>query len=213
MQQSLQYSDTISEAFQLEAEGEKPEGVRNRAEWARMMAVELRKQGSAWAKTVTQPNGEVVPLPSDVLFSDTLTVPDLASVEASLDRSRLLLQPGTDVAAMALDAANSIQARSSLERMLAHQLATAHKVAMEQMGQVDHEESAGAKVKRINAAVRCMNVYQQGMLALHKLRQGGQQRITVQYVNVSEGGQAVIGNVDRRLPETIGVSDRRLKKL
>jgi hypothetical protein len=33
-----------------------------------------------------------------------LTIPGLAAVEASLDRSRLLLQSGTDVAAMALDA-------------------------------------------------------------------------------------------------------------
>ena len=42
-----------------------------------------------------------------------------------------------------------------------------------------------------------MSVYQQGLLTLKKLRQGGQQKITVQYVNVSEGGQAVIGNIAR----------------
>ena len=35
------------------------------------------------------------------------------------------------------------------------------------------------------------------MLALHKVRQNGQQRITVQYVNVSNGSQAVIGNIER----------------
>ena len=33
------------------------------------------------------------------------------------------------------------------------------------------------------------SVYQQGLLALHKVRQNGQQRITVQYVNVSHGSQ------------------------
>jgi hypothetical protein len=42
-----------------------------------------------------------------------------------------------------------------------------------------------------------MAVYQQGLLALHKIRQKGQQRITVQYVNVSNGSQAVIGNIER----------------
>jgi hypothetical protein len=124
-------------------------------------------------------------------------IPDLAAVQASLDRSRLLLQSGTDVAAMALDAANSIQAANSLERMLAHQLAVAHKLVMEQMGQVGYEGNADGQAKRLNAAARCMAVYQQGLLALHKIRQNGQQRIMVQYVNVSNGSQAVIGNIER----------------
>jgi len=39
-----------------------------------------------------------------------------------------------------------------------------------------------------------MAVHQQGLLTLHKMRQNGQ-RITVQYVNVSNGSQAVIANV------------------
>jgi len=42
-----------------------------------------------------------------------------------------------------------------------------------------------------------MSVYQQGLLTLQKLSQGGHQRISVQYVNVSEGGQAVIGKIER----------------
>ena len=42
-----------------------------------------------------------------------------------------------------------------------------------------------------------MTVFQQGMLTLKKIRQGGQQKIIVQYVNVSDGGQAVIGDVER----------------
>jgi hypothetical protein len=82
--------------------------------------------------------------------------------------------------------------------MLAHQLATAHKMAMEQMGQVQDDHNAVVQAKRINAAIRCMTVYQKGMLTLYKLRQGGQQRIMVQYVNVSEGGQAVIGQCEGR---------------
>jgi hypothetical protein len=126
----------------------------------------------------------------------SLTIPDLAAAEASLDRSRLLLQSETDVAAMALDAANSIQARNSLEKMLAHQMATAHKLVMEQMGQVCDEQNARDQTKRLNAAARCMAVYQQGLLALHKVRQNGQQRIMVQYVNVSNGSKAV-GNIAR----------------
>jgi len=74
------------------------------------------------SKKVSQANGEAVPRPTDPFLYDILTVPDLAAVEASFDRSRLLLQQGID-AAMALDASNSIQASNRLERMLAHQMA------------------------------------------------------------------------------------------
>jgi hypothetical protein len=70
--------------------------------------------------------------------SSNLTVQDLAAVEASFDRS-LLLGLGADVAAMALDAASSIQARNSLEKMLAHQLAAAHKEVMQQLGRVKYD--------------------------------------------------------------------------
>ena len=98
---------------------------------------------------------------------------------------------------MALDASVSVQATNSLEKMLAHQMAAVHKLAMEQMGQVSYERDATAEAKRVNAIARCMAVYQQGLLALHKVRQNGQQQITVQYVNVSNGSQAVIANVQR----------------
>jgi hypothetical protein len=40
-----------------------------------------------------------------------------------------------------------------------------------------------------------MSVYQQGLLTMRKLRQGGHQRISVQYVKVTDGSQAVISNV------------------
>ena len=130
---------------------------------------------------------------SDKFSHDILTTPDLPAVEATLDRNRLLLQDGFDVAAMAVDAALSIQASNSLEKMLAHQLAATHKQIMELMGVVSCQPNADAQVKRINAAARCMAIYQQGMLALHKIRHNGQQRIMVQYVNVSTGRQAITG--------------------
>jgi hypothetical protein len=197
MHKTLEYTEEIREAFDLEAQGLNAEAPRNRAEWARMMAVEIKKQGMARIKGVAQSHGEAVPPPTETFLHDALTIPDLAAVEASLDRNWLLLQSGTDVAAMALDAASSIQASNSLERMLAHQLAAAHRVAMEQMGQVRYEHTAADQAKRLNAAARCMAVYQQGLLVLHKVRQNGQQRIMVQYVNVANGAQAVIGNIKR----------------
>lgn len=146
-------------------------------------------------KEFLQGSGEAVPPRAERFLHDTLTVPDLAAVEASFDRSRLLLEHGTDVVAMALDAANSIQASNSLEKMLAHQMAALHKSVMEQIGQLQYEPDAAAQAKRLNAAAKCMTAYQHGLLTLRKMRQGGKQRITVQYVNVSNGSQAVLGDV------------------
>jgi len=78
--------------------------------------------------------------------------------------------------------------------MLAHQMAAAHGHGTPRTG--SYEQEAAVQAKRLNSAARCMAVHQQGLLALHKVRQNGQ-RITVQYVNVSHGSQAVIGNVER----------------
>ena len=43
-----------------------------------------------------------------------------------------------------------------------------------------------------NAAARMMQVYQEGLLTLQKLKTGGKQTMVVQHVQVSDGGQAVI---------------------
>src|SRR5215831_18574327 len=139
MEKTLEYAAQIRAAFDLEAVGLNADGHRNGADWARMMAAETRRQGTAHAKTLAQANGEVLPSPEETRLYDTLAVPDLAAVEASLDRTRLLLPYGTDVAAMALDAANSIKAENSLEKMLMHQVAVAHKQAMDLMAQASRE--------------------------------------------------------------------------
>ncbi|MEO6110653.1 MAG: hypothetical protein ABIQ24_02340 [Nitrospiraceae bacterium] len=192
-----EYADEIKTAFDLESEGSRAEGPRNRAEWAKTVAYEIEKEGLARAKTIKQAHGEVLPPPDKKFLHDTLAVPDLAAVEASLERSRLLLDYGTDVVAMALDTSASIKAENSLEKMLAHELAAAHKMVMEQIGRARGGNHRDTDIKRLHVATRFMTVFQQGMLTLKKLRQGGQQKITVQYVNVSHGSQAVIGNVPR----------------
>jgi hypothetical protein len=182
-------------ACALEGQGDPAHTEHHRAEWARRLAAELRKQGMARSKELAHAKGEAIPPDVTQIFHDTLTVPDLAAVEASFERARLLLSAGPNVAAMGLDAAGSIQARNSLEKMLAHQLAATHEVIMEQMGQVHSREEGQASAKRLSAIARCLEAYQHGLLTLKKLRQTGNQRITVQYVNVSHGSQAVLGDV------------------
>lgn len=190
MHQNLEHAQAMQEAFALEAKGEKAADLRNQAEWARLMAGEITRQAQRRVRTVPTSTGEVV-RPGSGLPETA----DLAAVEASLERSRLLLQSGTDIAALALDTASSIEAQNSLEKMLAHQLAAAHKVVMRQVERAYHAYETGAETKRLSVALRSMAVFQQGLLALRKIRQGGQQQITVQYVNVSDGSRAVIGEI------------------
>ena len=151
--------------------------------------------------------GELVP--HDDAASDTPAMvctvdnPSGTTVEAS--RERLSIVMDNDCAALALDAAETIQVKNSLEKMLAHQMAQAHKLAMSFAKRAgDHSDKANpiccenqafhaeAASRAANASVRMMASFQKGMLALYKIRSGGRQIVTVQHVNVNDGGQAVV---------------------
>lgn len=140
------------------------------------------------------------------------TLPDgnLVNEEASLSRTELLIQTNTDISALAVDAADSINANNSMEKMLAHQMALAHSMAMKigdaamgEVSKIQHgatwgglKPGAATELQRLtNSVSRLMSTYQQGLLTLQRLRTGGNQTVTVQHVNVGAGGQAVIGNV------------------
>jgi hypothetical protein len=63
-------------------------------------------------------------------------------------------------------------------------------------------QEATEEAIRITAAMtRMMDSFQRGVLALERLRKGGQQVVVVQHVNVSGEGKAVVaGNVEGGLP-------------
>ena len=122
---------------------------------------------------------------------DTLDNPTSISVDAS-DR-RMHLAAGAGVLPSAVDAALSAQAGSSLEKMLCHQLAAAHSAAMKLAGRVGGGSVPIVEESRLaNAAARMMQVFQEGLLTLQRLKTGGKQTMIVQHVQVSQGGQAVI---------------------
>lgn len=200
LQKTIDYAAELRAAI-AEPTSPDADGLRNQAEWSRIMSTELRKQEMAHARNVPQVNGEAIPNPNEQPLYDTMAVPDAAAVEASLERSRLLLDYGIDAVAMALDASASIGATNSMEKMLAHQLAVAHKNAMEQINHAHGACGPEIEIKRLAVATRLMTVYQQGLLTLKKLRPGGRQQITVQYVNVSHGSQAIVGSMEHRREE------------
>jgi hypothetical protein len=162
--------------------------------------------------------GEIVPGPAtvevphkslatrDYLRDVAQDKPDAAAAFASYARMKLAADAGA--AEMAAEAADSINAANAYERMLAHQLAVAHKVGMEALARASHHNQRSDSfdyerswqvhsveaARAMNAASRLLDTYQRGLLTLHRLRQGGQQTVTVvhQHVQVTEGAQAVV---------------------
>jgi hypothetical protein len=120
--------------------------------------------------------------------------------------ARLDLAATANTLTMAVDAAESIQAANSLERMLAHQMATAHPLAMTMAAEANDfaggikswDATTRQQVQSIEAArlaeaaARMMETYQRGLLTLERLRNGGMQTVVVQHVDVANGGQAVV---------------------
>jgi hypothetical protein len=132
--------------------------------------------------------GEAVPAKRSRLV-DTLKLPDVAALDASAHRLDLLGRLGNDCAAMGLDAAASIEAGNSLEKMLAHQLAVAHKTALQLTDKGTFQHDAEEKARMLNLACRMMETFQQGLLTLARLRNSDARCVAL---TVADGGQAVV---------------------
>lgn len=124
------------------------------------------------------------------------------AADASMDRLRLARD--ARVLNGAVELAEDVGAANAGERMLAHQLATAHRTAMRLFIAVDrdmdrHQASAslypGALLEAQRSAAvgaRVLSSFAQGMLALDRLRNGNRQVVVVQHTTVNDGGQAVV---------------------
>jgi hypothetical protein len=133
---------------------------------------------------------------------------DMVTARASHQRLALT----GDALLLAVDAADSIKARNSLERMSAHQLARLHRLGMKFADKsealldqvalgisgwrpVSELQAASVEAARLsNAAVRAFAGYNDGWQALDRTRRGGKQTVTVvhQHVAVGPGGQALV---------------------
>jgi hypothetical protein len=148
--------------------------------------------------------GELVPTTQDELL-DTVTNPDYVTVDASRDRLNLADLAG--VLELALDTSDTIGAKNSLEKMLAHQMAVLHRsimkltIRMEEMqlplpfprrGESQERERNQEICRLAGSVARLTASYQSGLLALQRVRSGGRQVVTVQHIHVAEGGQAVV---------------------
>ncbi len=90
-----------------------------------------------------------------------------------------------------------IKPQDELESMLAVQMIAVHNAAMHtaKLAILTGQTFEGKRTN-MNYAAKLMTLFTSQMEALKKYRTGGQQKVVVEHVNVNEGGQAVVGQVN-----------------
>lgn len=154
--------------------------------------LEKNAENATRAEVIKVASGEVVRAGDSLPYTlrNTLENPTIVTADASEHRTRLAA--AADVLEMAADAAETFQAQNSVEKMQAHQLAAAHKMAMHFAKLAMEQEDGVLACKFVKASAAAMRSYTQGVDSMHRARRGGRQIVTIQRVNVNEGGQAVI---------------------
>jgi hypothetical protein len=89
--------------------------------------------------------------------------------------------------------------KDEIEAALAVQMACTHTAAMAVLAKLDVAFATERRVAAFgSAAARLMRAFATQVEVLRRLRNGGQQFVRVEHVHVSDGGQAVIGNVRKQ---------------
>jgi len=98
----------------------------------------------------------------------------------------------------ALALLNGIHPQDEIEGMLAIQMIAVHNMAMETMklAMVTGQPPQWIE-SNVNHATKMLRTFTAQMEALKRYRTGGQQKVIVEHVHVTAGGQAIVGVVNR----------------
>lgn len=89
--------------------------------------------------------------------------------------------------------------RDEMEGMIAAQLVAAHSATMECFRRaMIGEQTFEGRRENLNQANRLSRTYAALLEALNRHRGKGQQKVTVENVNVHQGGQAIVGTVEQQ---------------
>lgn len=91
-----------------------------------------------------------------------------------------------------------IKPSDEIEGMLAAQMVACHHATMDSYRRAAHPEQPPVlRHENLADANKLSRTYTAQMEALQRYRGKGQQRVTVEHVHVHQGGQAIVGNVER----------------
>jgi hypothetical protein len=122
-------------------------------------------------------------------------------VNASLRQLQAAAQfPGTGISETGINAAlafiEGFAPKNEVDAALAVQMACTHGAAMSVLGRLGPAKGTEDHACRFaSAAARLLRAYTMQLEAYRRLRHGGDQYVRVEHVHISEGAQAVIGNV------------------
>jgi hypothetical protein len=85
--------------------------------------------------------------------------------------------------------------RDAVERMLAVQMEVTHVATIRSARWLANVQNIPQVQAHYNGFSKLARTFAAQVEALRKHRTGGEQRVTVQHVNVSDGGRAIVGNV------------------
>lgn len=90
-----------------------------------------------------------------------------------------------------------IEPQDQVEAMLATQMAAVHNATMTFACRLAHATSIPQQDSAERAFTKLSRTFAAQVEALKRYRTGGEQKVTVQHVNVNDGGQAIVGNLQR----------------
>lgn len=171
---------------------------------------------------ITTGNEALPPEPQDYTQDDFYGIRETLDSEADFintDASNLRVELLSELNCLAagVDAAQSIDAKNSLEKMLAHQMAVCHKLSLDFISKAENQSRITYKnleatnknievtAKLANISVRLMNTFNNSLRTFQKLRTGGKQVVTVQHVNISDRGQAIVAGKMDHISEEGGI--------
>lgn len=133
----------------------------------------------------------------NIVHDATLASNNIRAENFDLDKAMSLCAEG--IAALG--------AQNGLESMLAAQMLSIHQLQQNSMAYANASDSLGLKTYYTNAAIKLSNCFVQQANMLAKLRGVGGQKIIVERVDVHQGGQAVVGNIQGNM----GTMDKNVK--
>ncbi len=108
--------------------------------------------------------------------------------------------PNENVINFAFSVIKGIDPRDSTEAMLGSQMATIHAAIMKAAARYQNATTPAAEESAERSLTRLTRTFASLMEALKRYRSGSSQTVTVQNVSVSDGGQAIVGNVTQSAP-------------
>jgi len=160
-------------------------------------------EGSEPAKMLLDHPNEMV---GYMLLMEALGTADPDFIDGILNQLANAGSPGRQINESGLNfmlaVIKGIKPNDQLEAMLAAQIAAIHMATMTFAQRLAHVENIPQQDSAERALNKLARTFTTQMEALKRYRTGGEQKVTVQHVSVSEGGQAIVGNVTQAGPET-----------